>query len=168
MVNTRTDTDVSAAVQNALQTLLPQIRAEIREEFRTIFPSSGAGALEEGVSLHSLDKSTLNHLMCMSYTDVGRVANAARNYEILHERDDEDTERPNKRHRSGDRHQPTSQQSSHRSHGHHNDRHGSNRRGGNDNHRGRNNNNYSSSNNKLNFKSNKLPSTHEHDPNIIA
>nr|GFC61012.1 hypothetical protein [Tanacetum cinerariifolium] len=30
---------------------------------------------------------------------------------------------------SGDRHQPTSQQSSHRSHGHHNDRHGSDRRG---------------------------------------
>nr|GFC07122.1 hypothetical protein [Tanacetum cinerariifolium] len=54
---------------------------------------------------------------CMSYTDVAQVANAARNYEILHERDDEDTERPDKRQRSGDRHQPTSQQSSHRSHG---------------------------------------------------
>nr|GFB44593.1 hypothetical protein [Tanacetum cinerariifolium] len=35
MVNTRTDADLSAAVQNALQTLLPQIRAEIREEFCT-------------------------------------------------------------------------------------------------------------------------------------
>nr|GEZ54500.1 hypothetical protein [Tanacetum cinerariifolium] len=35
MVNTRTEADLSAAVQNALQTLLPQIRAEIREEFRT-------------------------------------------------------------------------------------------------------------------------------------
>nr|GFD38771.1 hypothetical protein [Tanacetum cinerariifolium] len=46
------------------------------------------------------------------------------------------------------RHQPTSQQSSHRSHGHHNDRHGSDRPGGNDNHRGSNNNNYSSSNNR--------------------
>nr|GFD38230.1 hypothetical protein [Tanacetum cinerariifolium] len=32
---------------------------------------------------------TLNHLMFMSYTDVAQVANAARNYEILHERDDE-------------------------------------------------------------------------------
>nr|GFD44906.1 hypothetical protein [Tanacetum cinerariifolium] len=32
MVNTRTDTDLSAAVQNALQALLPQIREEIREE----------------------------------------------------------------------------------------------------------------------------------------
>nr|GEW15164.1 ABC transporter C family member 8-like [Tanacetum cinerariifolium] len=35
MVNTRTDAELLAAVQNALQTLLPQIRAEIREEFRT-------------------------------------------------------------------------------------------------------------------------------------
>nr|GFD45292.1 hypothetical protein [Tanacetum cinerariifolium] len=55
---------------------LPQIREEIREEFRTgsgssnaggnsplqevvlssVFPSSGAGALEEGVSFHSSDK----------------------------------------------------------------------------------------------------------------
>nr|GFD41427.1 hypothetical protein [Tanacetum cinerariifolium] len=43
----------------------------------------------------ALRRSTLNHLMCMSYTDVAQVA--ARNYEILHERDDEDTERPDKR-----------------------------------------------------------------------
>nr|GEX57909.1 DNA helicase [Tanacetum cinerariifolium] len=34
MVNTRTDTDLTMAVQNALQALLPQIREEIREEFR--------------------------------------------------------------------------------------------------------------------------------------
>nr|GFD63786.1 hypothetical protein [Tanacetum cinerariifolium] len=32
MVNTRTDADLFAAVQNALQALLPQIREEIREE----------------------------------------------------------------------------------------------------------------------------------------
>nr|GEV59631.1 putative reverse transcriptase domain-containing protein [Tanacetum cinerariifolium] len=44
-----------------------------------------------------LRRSTLNHLMCMSYTDVAQVANAARNYEILYERDDDDTERPDKR-----------------------------------------------------------------------
>nr|GFD20744.1 hypothetical protein [Tanacetum cinerariifolium] len=49
-------------------------------------------------------------------------ANAARNYEILYERDDDDTERPDKRQKSGDRHQPTTQQSSHRNHGHNNDR----------------------------------------------
>nr|GFD54238.1 hypothetical protein [Tanacetum cinerariifolium] len=39
MVNTRTDTELSMAVQNALQTLLPQIR----EEFRT-----GSGPLDSG------------------------------------------------------------------------------------------------------------------------
>nr|GFB66314.1 hypothetical protein [Tanacetum cinerariifolium] len=112
-----------------------------------------------------LRESTLNHLMCMSYTDVAQVANVARNYEILYERDDDNAERPDKRQKSGDRHQPTSQQSSHRNHGHNIDRHGSDRRSGGDNHRS--NNNYSG-NNKLNFKSIKSPSTHEHDPNITA
>nr|GFA94301.1 hypothetical protein [Tanacetum cinerariifolium] len=42
--------------------------------------------------------------MCMSYTDVAQVANAARNYKILHERDDDDTERPDKRRSGGDNH----------------------------------------------------------------
>nr|GFC17555.1 zinc finger, CCHC-type, retrotransposon Gag domain protein [Tanacetum cinerariifolium]GFC17614.1 zinc finger, CCHC-type, retrotransposon Gag domain protein [Tanacetum cinerariifolium] len=93
-----------------------------------------------------LRRFILNHLICMSYTDVAQVANATRNYEILHERDD-DTERPDKRKKSGDRHQPTSQQSSHRSHGHNNDCHGSDRRGGSDNHHSSNN-NYSGNNNR--------------------
>nr|GFC26531.1 hypothetical protein [Tanacetum cinerariifolium] len=93
-----------------------------------------------------LRRSTLNHLMCMSYTDVAQVANAAHNYDILHERDDNDAERPDKRQKSGDRHQPTSQQSSHRNHGHNDDRHGSDRQGGGDNHRS--NNNYSGNNNR--------------------
>nr|GEX20512.1 hypothetical protein [Tanacetum cinerariifolium] len=214
MVNTRTDADLSAAVQNVLQTLLPQIRAEIREEFCTSSGPSDAGRNPPPVTIHTwlehfnkqkphsfekatapvdaenwishmekifdvmgcedafktrlavykfegnalawwkaykqakggdawlerlkreyhsirqtstetstefmqrflrlagflgaaadteekqaknfqwgLRRSTLNHLMCMSYTDVVQVANAARNYEILHERDDEDTER---------------------------------------------------------------------------
>nr|GEY19427.1 hypothetical protein [Tanacetum cinerariifolium] len=43
MVNTRTNADLSAAVQNALQTLLPQIHAEIREEFRTSSGPSDSG-----------------------------------------------------------------------------------------------------------------------------
>nr|GFC07081.1 hypothetical protein [Tanacetum cinerariifolium] len=112
------------------------------------FLGAAAGTEEEQAKNFQwgLRRSTLNHLMCMSYTDVAQVANAARNYEILHEREDEDTERPNKRQRSGDRHQPTSQQSSHRSHGHHNDRHGSDTQGGSDNHRSSNH-NYSGSNN---------------------
>nr|GFD32359.1 zinc finger, CCHC-type, retrotransposon Gag domain protein [Tanacetum cinerariifolium] len=37
-----------------------------------------------------LRKSTLNHLICISFTDVAQVANVARNYEILYERDDDD------------------------------------------------------------------------------
>nr|GFD22972.1 hypothetical protein [Tanacetum cinerariifolium] len=50
--------------------------------------------------------------------------------------------------RSGERHLPTSQQSSHRSHGHNSDRHGSDRCGGSDNHRSSSN-NYSGSNNRI-------------------
>nr|GFD29938.1 zinc finger, CCHC-type, retrotransposon Gag domain protein [Tanacetum cinerariifolium] len=41
-------------------------------------------------------KSTLNHLMCIPFADVAQVANAARNYEILHERDDDGAERLDK------------------------------------------------------------------------
>nr|GFD05400.1 zinc finger, CCHC-type, retrotransposon Gag domain protein [Tanacetum cinerariifolium] len=43
-----------------------------------------------------LRKSTVNHLMCMPFTDVAQVANAARNYEILYEKDDDDAELPDK------------------------------------------------------------------------
>nr|GFC52213.1 hypothetical protein [Tanacetum cinerariifolium] len=73
-----------------------------------------------------LRRSTLNHLMCIPFTGVAQVANVARNYEILHRRDDDGAEQ-----KSGDRHQPTTQQSSHRNHGHNNDRHGSDRNSGN-------------------------------------
>nr|GFC28344.1 hypothetical protein [Tanacetum cinerariifolium] len=44
-----------------------------------------------------LRRSTLNHLMCIPFTDVAQVSNAARNNEFLHERDDDDAERPDKR-----------------------------------------------------------------------
>nr|GFA78419.1 zinc finger, CCHC-type, retrotransposon Gag domain protein [Tanacetum cinerariifolium] len=53
MVNTRTDVDLSAAVQNALQTLLPRIREEIREEFRTGSGSSNAGGNPLPVTIHT-------------------------------------------------------------------------------------------------------------------
>nr|GFD24471.1 hypothetical protein [Tanacetum cinerariifolium] len=53
MVNTRADADLSAAVQNALQTLLPQIRAEIREEFRTSSGPSDAGGNPPPVTIHT-------------------------------------------------------------------------------------------------------------------
>nr|GEW38437.1 hypothetical protein [Tanacetum cinerariifolium] len=49
MVNTRTDTDLSAAVQNALQALLPQIR----EEFRTSFGPSDAGGNPPPITIHT-------------------------------------------------------------------------------------------------------------------
>nr|GFC97789.1 zinc finger, CCHC-type, retrotransposon Gag domain protein [Tanacetum cinerariifolium] len=39
-----------------------------------------------------LRRSTLNLLMCFLFADVAQVANAARNYEILHERDDDGSE----------------------------------------------------------------------------
>nr|GFB90508.1 zinc finger, CCHC-type, retrotransposon Gag domain protein [Tanacetum cinerariifolium] len=141
MVNTRTDAELSVAVQNALQTLLPQIRAEICEEFRTGsgpldsggnpppehlkreyhsirqtdtenstefmqpflrlagFLGAAAGTAEEQAKNFQwgLRRSTLNHIMCIPFTNVAQVANAARNYEILHERDDYDAERPDKR-----------------------------------------------------------------------
>nr|GFC23665.1 zinc finger, CCHC-type, retrotransposon Gag domain protein [Tanacetum cinerariifolium] len=50
----------------------------------------------------------------------------------------EEEQAKNFQQRSGDRHQPTSQQSSHKNHGHNNDRHGSDRRSGGDNHRSNN------------------------------
>nr|GEZ86441.1 zinc finger, CCHC-type, retrotransposon Gag domain protein [Tanacetum cinerariifolium] len=96
------------------------------------FLGAAAGTAEEQAKNFQwgLRRSTLNHLMCIPFTDVAQVANAARNYEILYERNDDDAERPDKRQKSGDRHKPTTQQSSHRNHGHNNDRHGSDRRGG--------------------------------------
>nr|GFC89685.1 hypothetical protein [Tanacetum cinerariifolium] len=107
-VNTRTDVELAAAVQNALQTLLPQIRAEICEEFCTGSGPSSSGGNPSPVTIHTwlerfnkqkphsfekatalaknfqwgLHKSTLNHLMCILFTDVAQVANAACNYEI--------------------------------------------------------------------------------------
>nr|GFC71392.1 hypothetical protein [Tanacetum cinerariifolium] len=63
------------------------------------FLGAAAGTAEEQAKNFQwgLRRSTLNHLMCMPFTDVAQVANAARNYEILHERDDDDAERPDKR-----------------------------------------------------------------------
>nr|GFC35034.1 hypothetical protein [Tanacetum cinerariifolium] len=53
MVNTRTDAELAAAVQNALQALLPQIRAEIHEEFRTGSGPSGSGGNPLPVTIHT-------------------------------------------------------------------------------------------------------------------
>nr|GEX29718.1 hypothetical protein [Tanacetum cinerariifolium] len=53
MVNTRTDAELAATVQNALQTLHSQIRAEIREEFRTGSGPSGSGGNPSPVTIHT-------------------------------------------------------------------------------------------------------------------
>nr|GFD01863.1 zinc finger, CCHC-type, retrotransposon Gag domain protein [Tanacetum cinerariifolium] len=68
------------------------------------FLGATAGTAEEQAKNFQwgLRKSTLNHLMCIPFTDVAQVANAARTYEILHERDDDDAERPDKRQKSGE------------------------------------------------------------------
>nr|GEX56949.1 hypothetical protein [Tanacetum cinerariifolium] len=102
----------------------------LKREYHSIRQTNTETSKEFMQCFLRLAGSTLNHLMCMLYTDVAQVDNVARNYEILHERDDDDAERPDKWQKSGDRHQPTTQQSSHRNHSHNNDRHGSDRRGG--------------------------------------
>nr|GFC83735.1 zinc finger, CCHC-type, retrotransposon Gag domain protein [Tanacetum cinerariifolium] len=90
------------------------------------FLRAATGTVEEQAKNFQwgLRRSTLNHLMCMPFMDVAQVANVARNYEILHERDDDDAKRPDKWQKSD-------------------------RRGSGDNHRSSNN-NYSSNNN-MNF-----------------
>ncbi|GKF71906.1 hypothetical protein Tco_0208020, partial [Tanacetum coccineum] len=84
--------------------------------------------------------------MCIQFIDVAQVADAARNLEILCDRDDYDrSERSDKRHKSGDRYQSDNQQNNYRSHDQKNDRQGSDRQDGGGNYR---NNNYSRDNNR--------------------
>ncbi|GJZ30984.1 zinc finger, CCHC-type, retrotransposon gag domain protein [Tanacetum coccineum] len=120
------------------------------------FLGQAAGTAEEQAKNFrwGLHKSILDHVMCIQFTDVAQVADAARNLEILRDRDDYDrSERSDKRHKSGDRYHPYSQQGSHRSHGQSddrqkNDRQGSDRQGGGGNYRNNNNNNHSRNNNR--------------------
>ncbi|GJR43287.1 hypothetical protein Tco_1311390 [Tanacetum coccineum] len=91
------------------------------------------------------ESTVLSH----AFTDVAQVADAARNLEILRDRDDYDrSERSDKRHKSGDRYQSATQQNSYRGHDQKNDRQGSDRQGGGGNYRNNNNNNYSRDNNR--------------------
>nr|GFA51321.1 zinc finger, CCHC-type, retrotransposon Gag domain protein [Tanacetum cinerariifolium] len=53
MVNTRTNAELAATIQNALQTLLPQICVVIREEFRTGSGPSGSGGNPPSVTIHT-------------------------------------------------------------------------------------------------------------------
>ncbi|GJU06445.1 putative reverse transcriptase domain-containing protein [Tanacetum coccineum] len=72
----------------------------------SVFPSSeqAAGTAEEQAKNFrwGLHKSILDHVMCIQFTDVAQVADAARNLEILRDRDDYDrSEHSDKRHKSG-------------------------------------------------------------------
>nr|GEW63971.1 zinc finger, CCHC-type, retrotransposon Gag domain protein [Tanacetum cinerariifolium] len=189
MVNTRTDADLSATVQNALQTLLPQIRAEFREEFRTSSGPSDSGGNPPPVIIHtwlerfnkqkprSFEKATapvdaknwISHMEkifdVMGCEDAFKTRLAVYKFEAAGTEEEEQAK--SFLQKCGDRHQLTTQQSSHRNHGHNNNRHRSDRRGSSDNHRSSNN-NYSGNNNRLNFKSIRSSSTHKHDPNITV
>ncbi|GJT47862.1 putative nucleotidyltransferase, ribonuclease H [Tanacetum coccineum] len=113
------------------------------------FLGQAAGTAEEQAKNFrwGLHKSILDHVMCIQFTDVAQVADAARNLEILRDRDDYDrSERSDKRHKSGDRYQSDTQQNNYRSHDQKNDRQGSDRQGGGGNYRNNNNNNYSRDN----------------------
>nr|GFC04099.1 hypothetical protein [Tanacetum cinerariifolium] len=81
------------------------------------FLGAAAGTAEEQAKNFQwgLRRSTLNHLMCMPFTDVAQVANNARNYEILYERDDNDAERPDKQNFGTGRDQRNRGQQSNRS-----------------------------------------------------
>nr|GFA29437.1 zinc finger, CCHC-type, retrotransposon Gag domain protein [Tanacetum cinerariifolium] len=167
MVNTRTDAELLAAIQNALQTLLPQIRTEIHEEFRTSSGPSDSGgnpppaefkklfflqffpqAEQERLKreYHSIRQTNIENstefMQCFL-----RLAGFLEAAAGTAKEQEKNFQWGLCRQKSGDRHQPTTQQSSHRNHGHNNDRYGSDRRGGGDNHRSSNN-NYSGNNNK--------------------
>ncbi|GJV90442.1 putative nucleotidyltransferase, ribonuclease H [Tanacetum coccineum] len=97
------------------------------------FLGQAAGTAEEQAKNFrwGLHKSILDHVMCIQFTDVAQVADAARNLEILRDRDDYDrSERSDKRHKSGDRYQSATQQNNYRGHDQKNDRQGSDRQGG--------------------------------------
>ncbi|GJR03410.1 hypothetical protein Tco_0418111 [Tanacetum coccineum] len=97
----------------------------------------------------------LNGLLLFTY-DALELADSRTQLGILRARmmSYDRSERSDKRHKSGDRYHPYSQQGSHRSHGQSddrqkNDRQGSDRQGGGGNYRNNNNNNYSRDNNRI-------------------
>nr|GEZ93225.1 zinc finger, CCHC-type, retrotransposon Gag domain protein [Tanacetum cinerariifolium] len=163
-------------------TLLPQIRAVIREEFRTSFGPSDSGenpppffprAEQERLkreyhSIRQTDTETSTEFMQRFLRLAGFLGAAAGTAE----EQAKNFQWGLRRQKSGDRHQPTTQQSSHRNHGHKNDRHGSDRRGGSDNHRSSNNNysgnNYSGNNNRLATTLNSLERSILRDPQVVS
>ncbi|GJR61543.1 zinc finger, CCHC-type, retrotransposon gag domain protein [Tanacetum coccineum] len=121
------------------------------------FLGQAAGTAEEQAKNYRWGREASTCHGVLPFTDVAQVADAARNLEILRDREDYDrSEQSNKRHKSEDQYQPATQQSSYRSHGQNNDRHGSKQQGGmgwlvkqqTTNNNNNNNNNYSSGNNR--------------------
>ncbi|GJX96306.1 putative reverse transcriptase domain-containing protein [Tanacetum coccineum] len=108
----------------------------------------GCGTAEEQAKNFrwGLHKSILDHVMCIQFTDVAQVADAARNLEILRDRDDYD--RSERIRRGGPRYQSDTQHNNYRSHDQKNDRQGSDRQGDGGNYRNHNNNKYSRDNNR--------------------
>ncbi|GJU95185.1 retrotransposon protein, putative, ty3-gypsy subclass [Tanacetum coccineum] len=138
MVNTRTDAELAAAVQAAVDAMLPQIREQVREEYR----AGASGSNPPPVTfILGLSASISRNPVCSRR-------------QLPDTLDDYDrSERSDKRHKSGDRYHPYSQQGSHRSHGQSddrqkNDRQGSDRQSGGGNYRNNNNNNHSRDNNR--------------------
>ncbi|GJV31526.1 zinc finger, CCHC-type, retrotransposon gag domain protein [Tanacetum coccineum] len=114
------------------------------------FLGQAAGTAEEQAKNFrwGLHKSILDHVMCIQFTDVAQVADAARNLEILRDRDDYDRSEP---YRVEDPLSSDTQQNNYRSHDQKNDRQGSDRQGGGGNYRNNNNNKYSRDNNRSNL-----------------
>ncbi|GKC36855.1 putative reverse transcriptase domain-containing protein [Tanacetum coccineum] len=215
MVNTRTDVELAAAVQAAVDAMLPQIREQVRADYlvclvvilhqSTIYTWLGAfyqakTTFVRGRASSPVDaENWIYHMRSSSTPERSEIAwvllwlglafkeagsssvfpssraraleeeyisippkkgcwhcrrAGARNLEILRDRDDYDrSERSDKRHKSGDRYHPYSQQGSHKSHGQsddrqRSDRQGSDRQSGGSNYRNNNNNNHSRDNNR--------------------
>ncbi|GJY54676.1 putative reverse transcriptase domain-containing protein, partial [Tanacetum coccineum] len=152
-VFTRDEQEVEEGVPFIRQGASETIFICVNERFLRLagFLRQAAGTAEEQAKNFrwGLHKSILDHVMCIQFTDVAQVADAARNLEILRDRDDYDrSERSDKRHKSGDRYQSDTQQNNYRSHDQKNDRQGSDRQGGGGNYRNNNNNKYSRDNNR--------------------
>nr|GFC32979.1 hypothetical protein [Tanacetum cinerariifolium] len=138
MVNTRTYADLSAAVQTPCRHCFPRFAQRfarssvpVLDRRMQFFPRAEQERLKrEYHSIRQMNTETSTEFMQRFLRLVGFLGAAA-----------------DKRQKSGDRHQLTSQQSSHRNHGYNNDRHGLDKRGGSDNHHSSNN-NYSGSNNR--------------------
>ncbi|GJR80853.1 putative reverse transcriptase domain-containing protein [Tanacetum coccineum] len=118
--------------------------------FLQFFPRAEQERLKR--EYHSIRQRASENSTEYTVQHVAQVADAARNLEILRDRDDYDrSERSDKRHKSGDRYQSATQQNSYRGHDQKNDRQGSDRQGGGGNYRNNNNNKYSRDNNRSNL-----------------